>query len=68
MAIQIYDKVFYAHKISYLDTVQDVREMALNEANCFFINHDSFDIINIVEDWAKDESSLELVVYYKDYV
>lgn len=66
MTAKIYNKVFFAHKISYLDNDQDVRARAINETNEFFVEHSEFDIVSIFESWSTDRSSLELIVYYKN--
>ena len=67
MTAKIYNKVFFAHKISYLDNDQDVRGRAINEVNQFFTKHNELDILNIFESWSIDKSSIELVVYYKNH-
>ena len=61
MAIQIYSKEFGAGRnTSYYayERDEDVRERVLKNANEFFFNHDSVDIVNIVENWTEDRSFL----------
>ena len=68
MAEQIYQKTFYTHRNAFYEDKDDARRMALEDANEFFINHDSFSVINIIESWNESESHLSMTIYYKDYI
>lgn len=71
MAEQIYIKEFEEiRNTSYYsaESCNDVRNKVLKDVNEFFIKHDGFDIISIIEDWNKDKSYLYLIVYYKDHI
>lgn len=71
MAEQIYIKEFEEiRNTSYYstETCNDVRNKVLKDVNEFFVEHDDFDIISIIEDWNEDKSYLYLIVYYKGYI
>lgn len=68
MAEQIYQKTFYAHRNTFYEDKDDARRRVLEDANEFFINHDSFSVINIIESWNESENNLQLTIYYKDYI
>ena len=68
MAEQIYSEVFYANRNTFYENECDARKKALMDANEFFINHDSFCIMNVIENWNENRSHLGLVVYYKGYI
>lgn len=71
MAEQIYVREFVASRdTSYYsgETCNDARNKALKDANEFFIQHDGFDVISIIEDWNEDKSYIRLIAYYKDYI
>lgn len=65
MAEQIYVKTFQNENYSDNDVA---RIMTLELANNFFIEHDSVDIINVIERWDEDKGCFYLIVYYKGYV
>ena len=68
MAVQIYNKTFYANGNIFYDNKEDIRKRAVDQVNEFFIKQDSFDVINIIEDWSADGEHFRLTVYYKDYI
>lgn len=65
MAEQIYVKTFQNENYSDKDVA---RIMTLELANNFFIEHDSVDVINVIERWDEDKECFYLIVYYKGYV
>jgi hypothetical protein len=70
MAVQIYSKEFVSFRKRDGIVVENdmvVRKKALEKANEFFFEHESFYVINIVENWEVGRNYLRLVVYYKDY-
>ena len=71
MAIQIYSKEFCASRSASCcshEREEDVREKALKDINEFFLKHDSFGVVNIIENWSENKDSLKLVVYYEGCV
>lgn len=68
MAEQIYQKTFYAHRNTCYENKDDARRKALDDANEFFINHDRFSVMNIIENWNDCENHLSMTIYYKDYI
>lgn len=72
MAVQIYKEIFYVTGNAECSYGQEMmRNEALGQINKFFIKHDRFDVINIIEDWdmtSRIYAHLYLIVYYKDYI
>lgn len=68
MAVQIYNKTFYANGNIFYDNKEDIHKRAVDQVNEFFIQHDRLDVINTIEDWSADREYLRLTVYYKDYI
>ena len=67
MAIQVYCKTFSAN-MGYHEYIEDARKRAMEKVNEFFLKHDGYDIVNIVEKWDSGRYCIYLTVYYKDYI
>lgn len=71
MAVQIYSKEFVSFRKRDGIVVENdkvVRKRALEKANEFLFEHDSVDVINIVENWDINRRCICLVVYYRGYI
>ena len=61
---EIYVKEFIALRNTFYDSYIDVRNRALDKANCFLSMHTGYKVLNIIEEWNADKTVLTLIVYY----
>lgn len=60
---EIYVEQFAACKNTY-DDDRDTRNKVLNRVNNFFNTKTGYRVLNIIEEWSEDKSTLRLIVYY----